>query len=145
MCNIADGRCRWERASTSAVINQWKCHERGACGQNDLQSSGVILIWPFTCFTIVFTSFTEHSGTFELFQKNLYTRNQVERFWGVQGRFLNRCVRGSGDPKTCTPSLPRYDWQERVNKPATTTPAVATKKRREEERYETNFSSCNPP
>ena len=74
-CNITDGHCRWECASTSVVISQWKYHEPSVCGQNDLQNSGVILIWPFTCFTIVFTSVTEHSGTFKLFQKNLYIRN----------------------------------------------------------------------
>ena len=44
VCVITDGRCCWERASASAVVNQRKCHEPSACGQNDLQGSDVILI-----------------------------------------------------------------------------------------------------
>ena len=146
-CNITDGCCRWERVSTSALINQWKCNEPSTCGQNDVPSPGVFLIWPFTCFTIVFTSVTEHSGTFELFQKNLYIRNRVTRFWGVQGRFLKRFVRGSGGPDPCISSLLWYDWQERVNKPATTTPAVATKKRRRKNAMKRTFRAatcCSP-
>ena len=79
ICNITYGCCHWECMSTSAVINQWKCHRPSACRQNDLQSLGVILIWPFTCFTIVFTTVTEHSGTFELFQKRSLYKKSRER------------------------------------------------------------------
>ena len=37
VCNITDRRCRWECASASAVVNQWKCHKPSACEKNDLQ------------------------------------------------------------------------------------------------------------
>ena len=46
-------------------------------------------------------------------------------------------------PRPVLPSLLRPIWQVCVNSQLSPTPAVATKGKGEEERNETNFSSCN--
>ena len=74
---------------TDAVVENTRTHRLSSISKNvtNLAHAGRmtcrvqawILIWPFTCFTIVFTSITEHSGTYELFKKkSLYKKSSHE-------------------------------------------------------------------
>ena len=55
-----------------------------------------------------FTGDIEHSGIFDLFFKISILENKSGGFGRVEGRFQNRCVKGSGDPN---PSYPTFYGQ----------------------------------
>ena len=51
-----------------------------------------------------FTDDIEHSGIFDLFFKISILENKSGDFGRVEGRFQNRCVKGSGDPNPSYPA-----------------------------------------
>ena len=112
MYNITNGRCRWVAAATkleNAQVHQLSSISgyMGVTIKNvtNLARAGRmtcrIQAWFFMCYTIIFTGVHQAFWNLRIDPSNCYIRNQVTRFWAVQGRFLNRFNRGPWHPDPC--------------------------------------------
>ena len=123
-CNTRVGRLRWERTSTSAVINHWKM-SRTWCVRAE---------WPVEFkrdFNIITHELSRASLLFSLVSPNLlepsnwsikplYKKSSNE-ILGSSRQFSKQVRQRSRTPRPVHTQPVKYDWYERINKAAITT------------------------
>ena len=95
-----------------------------------------------TCFTTVSLVISNIRGSSICSPKSLYKKTSREILAELKAAFKTGASKFPR-PRPVLPSLLRPICQACVNSQLSPTPAVATKRKGEEERNETNFASCN--
>ena len=121
LCYITDGRCRWERASTSAIINHWKMSRskrvRAKWPVEFKRDFNIITHELSLLFSLVSPSLLE-SSNWSI--KSLYKKSSNEILGS--SRQVSKQVRQRSRTSRPVHNQPvKYDWYERINKAAITT------------------------